>query len=422
VRRLLIALAVLAVLAGGVVTALLIHRMQQAKDVHGSSTVEFTLPAVPPKPPPARAKVPWPMYGFNATRTRSVALTLRPPFRTIWRYPAGSLVEFPPAIGYGRLYLSTNAGRFAAISLKTGKRAWKIDLHRCVAASPAIGPHAHGTVYAVFLNRPPCNALSGGHGSDGLVVAFSVGRGKIHWRRTIGPSETSPLLIGDRLYVGDWNGDVWAFDADNGRRLWRAHIGGAVKGAIASAGGRLYIGAYDGHMYCLSLSGRQVWRSSGQPLLLGHGRFYSTPAVAYGRVYIGSTDGKVYSFGASSGRLIWSQSTGGYVYGSPAVSNDRVYVGSYSGSFYAFDAATGAERWRFDAHAKISGSATVVGDVVYFATLTGGAHSKGRTYALDARTGKPLWSFPDGKYTPVVATRGHLFLIGFGTVYGMVPR
>lgn len=421
-RRPFIALAVLALLVAGILAAFLIHRLQQAKDVRGSSTAEFTLTTVPPKPPPAAAKVPWPTNGFDATRTRSVDLALRPPFRTVWRYGAGSLVEFPPSIGYGRLYFSTNAGRFAAISLKTGKRAWKLDLHRCVAASPAIGPHAHGTVYAVFLNRPPCNVQSGGHGHDGLVVALSAGHGKIHWQHTIGPSESSPLLIGDRLYVGDWNGDVWAFDADNGRPLWRTHLEGAVKGAIASAGGHLYVGAYDGHLYCLTQAGKLVWRASGQRRLVGGGRFYSTPALAYGRVYIGSTDGKVYSFGATTGKLRWSHSTGGYVYASPAVWKDTVFAGSYSGLFFAFDAATGVEQWRFRANGKISGSATVIGDVVYFATLTGGTHSKGRTYALNARTGTLLWSFPDGKYTPVVAVEGRLFLIGYGTIYGMVPR
>jgi outer membrane protein assembly factor BamB len=414
-RRLLIVLAGLAVLVAGLIAGLVIYRVHQERDVRGSSTAEFH-PTKPPKPPPAGTKGPWPMYGFDATRTRAVDLALRPPFRPIWRYGAGSLVEFPPAIGYNRLYFSTNAGRFAAINMKTGKRAWKLDLHRCVAASPAIGPHAHGTVYAVFLNRPPCNVESGGHGHDGRIVAFSAGHGKIHWQHTIGPSESSPLLAGDRLYVGDWNGDVWAFDADNGKVLWRRHLGGAIKGAIASAGGRLYVGSYDGHLYCLTTSGRQLWRASGQRRLYGHGRFYSTPALAYSRVYIGSTDGKVYSFGATTGKLRWSHSTGGYVYASPAVWNDLVLVGSYSGRFYAFDAATGAKRWQFDAHGKISGSATVIGNVVYFATL------KQRTYALDARTGKELWSFPDGKYTPVVAVKGRLFLIGYGTVYGMVPR
>jgi outer membrane protein assembly factor BamB len=58
----------------------------------------------------------------------------------------------------------------------------------------------------------------------------------------------------------------------------------------------------------------------------------------------------------------------------------------------------------------------VIGRVVYFATL------KRRTYALNAGTGKELWSFPDGKYTPVVAEPGRLFLVGFGRLYGMVPR
>jgi outer membrane protein assembly factor BamB len=415
-RRLLIVLAGVAVLVAGLLAGLVIYRVQQAKDVRGSSTAEFHL-SQKPKPPPAGAKVPWPMYGFDPTRTRAVDLALRPPFRPVWRYGAGSLVEFPPAIGYGRLYFSTNAGRFAAISMKTGKRAWKLDVHRCVAASPAIGPHAHGTVYAVFLNRPPCNVASGGHGHDGKVVAFSAGHGQIHWQHTIGPSESSPLLVGDRLYVGDWNGDVWAFDADNGKVLWKRHIaGGAIKGAIASAGGRLYVGAYDGHLYCLSTAGKLVWRASAQRRLYGNGRFYSTPALAYGRVYIGSTDGKVYSFGATTGTLRWSASTGGYVYASPAVSDDTVFAGSYSGRFYAFDAATGVERWHFDAHGKISGSATVIGNVVYFATL------KQRTYGLDVRTGEQLWSFPDGKYTPVVAVKGRLFLIGYGTVYGMVPK
>src|SRR5207237_6413709 len=143
----------------------------------------------------------------------------------------------------------------------------------------------------------------------------------------------------------------------------------------ASSGRRLYVGSYDGHLYCLTRAGHLVWRASGQARLYGGAQFYSTPAVAYGRVYIGSTDGKVYSFGATSGRLRWSHSTGGYVYASPAVWKKRVLIGSYSKAFYAFDAATGDVKWKFKANGKISGSPTVIGDIVYFATL------KGKTYA-----------------------------------------
>jgi outer membrane protein assembly factor BamB len=414
-RRLFIVLAVLVVFVVGVVAAFVIHRIQEGGDVRGSSTVEFT-PA-PPPPPSTPASIPWPTFGFDAARTRAVDLALRPPYRETWKHYAGSLVEFPPSIGYGRAYFSTNAGLFTAVNVTTGRTAWTYDSHRCVAASPAIGTSQHGTVYEAFLNKPPCNAANGGHGVDGEVIAFAAGFGKIRWTKTIGPSESSPLLVGDDLYVGDWNGDVWALDARTGTTLWRAHTNGPVKGAVAAAGDKLYVGSYDGHVYCLSrASGQVIWRASAQTRLYGTGAFYSTPAVAYGRVYIGSTDGKVYSFGAASGKLRWSHSTGGYVYSSPAVWNGLVFVGSYSQRFNAFDGATGDVRWSFQANGGISGSPTVIGDVVYFATL------ERRTYALDARTGRQLWSFPDGEYTPVVAMKGRLLLVGYGQVYGMVPR
>jgi outer membrane protein assembly factor BamB len=412
-RRVLIVLAGIAVLVAGVVAAILIHRLQGQGDIRGSSTEEFTL-STPHEPPPPLG-IPWPQYGFDATRTRAVQLALRPPFEKVWRYRAGSLVEFPPAIGYGRLYFSTNSGKFVAVNTKTGKRAWKRLVNRCVAASPAIGDYKHGTVYAVFLNKPPCNSKR--KRGTGKVIAFSAGFGAVRWQKTIGRSESSPLLVGNRLYVGDWDGRVWALDARTGRTIWRHKAArAAIKGALAYSAGRLYVGAYDGHVYCLGAQkGRLVWKASAQRRLFGHPRFYSTPALAYGRVYIGGTDGKVYSFGATTGRRIWTRSTGGYVYASPAVWNGLVLVGSYSKRFFALDAATGDVRWTFKANGQISGSPTVIGNFVYFATLNG------RTYALRARTGKQAWTYPDGRYTPAVATKGHLFLIGYARVYGMVP-
>jgi outer membrane protein assembly factor BamB len=414
-RRLLKGLAVLAVVLAGAVTAIVIHRLQGEKDIRGSST-EFV--TTPQKATPLPRNISWPEYGFEGTRTRAVQLTLRPPFRRQWTYHAGSLVEFPPVIAYGRLYFSTNNGKFVAVNAKTGKRAWKYISHRCVAASPAVGTQQHGTIYAVFLNRRPCNRKKA---KDGEVVAFAAGHGTIRWRKAIGPSETSPLLVGNRLYVGDWNGRVWALDARSGRTVWHSRQLGPIKGALAFSSGHLYVGSYDGHLYSFGAqNGRLLWKAKAQGRLYGHARFYSTPAVAYGRVYIGGTDGKVYSYGAASGKLRWSHSTGGYVYASPAVWNQEVLVGSYSRKFFAFNAATGAELWHFKANGPISGSAVVIGNVVYFATL--GKKKQGRTYALSARTGKLLWSYPDGKYTPAVAEQGRLYLIGYARIYGMVPQ
>jgi outer membrane protein assembly factor BamB len=401
----------------GCLVAFIFYTYHQGRDHLGSPTVEY-VPTETAPPPTASPKIVWPEFGYDPERSHvgPASVKLRPPFRRVWRAGGATLFEFPPAIAYGRLFLADGAGRVLAISTKTGARAWKFDSHRCQAASPAVDDFKHGTIFEVFLNRRPCKAKNP---ADGEVVALSAGRGKVRWTRHIGASETSPAVVGNRLYVGDWLGHVYALDKRTGRIVWTASTGGAVKGGIAVSGKQVYAGSYDGHLYAFNArTGHLLWRGSGDPRLFGHGQFYSTPAAAYGRVYIGSTDGKVYSFGATSGRRIWSRSTGGYVYGSPAVWQQIVFAGSYSHAFYAFDAATGETRWTFKANGPISGSATVIDGVVYFATLT----KQGRTYALNARTGHLLWSFPDGRYTPVVADKNHLYLVGYGRLYAFAPR
>ena len=412
-RRILIVLAVLVLAVLGAGLAYYLHVKHESRDIHGSSTVEFvTTQATPPV-----AKEPgiaWPTYGRIPERTRvAVGVTLAPPFKTVWGFHARSLVEFPPAIGYGRLFFATNNGVLYAIGARNGKRAWKYVSHRCVAASPALDHHI---VYMSFLNTPPCNRPPS-PSLNGEVVALSVGTGRVLWRRTIGPSESSPVVVGASVYVGDWNGRVWALRRRTGQVSWVTRLAGQVKGGVAISGRHAFVGDYSGHVYELSAaSGAVQWTAAAQPRLGGLGRFYATPAVAYGRVYVGATDGKIYSYGAASGQLRWSSSTGGYVYSSAAVWRDRVYAGSYSHDFYCLDAATGKTLWTFTANGPISGSPTVIAGRVYFATLAG------TTYGLDARTGRQVWTFPDGKYSPVVADSERLYLVGYGKVYGLVER
>jgi outer membrane protein assembly factor BamB len=412
VKRWLLAVAAIVVLAVvGAGIAYYLHVKHAGRDIKGSSTVEFVTTQAAP-PPPKEPGVAWPTYGYDSERVRFVnGNDLAPPFRSIWAFHAHKLVEFPPAVAYGRLFFANNSGVLYAIGAKNGRKAWEFDSHRCVAASPAVDRHV---VYEAFLNAPPCNRKPGAKLS-GEVIALTVGTGRVLWRHTIGPSESSPLVAGATIYVGDWDGRVWALRRRTGKPRWVTKLHGQVKSGVALSGNRLYVGDYSGRMYALSAtSGRILWSTNAQPRFGHTGTFYATPAVAYGRVYAGATDGKMYSFGASTGKIRWSQGTGGYVYSSAAVWRDRVFVGSYSKRFYCFDAATGAVKWQFKANGPISGSPTVIAGRVYFATL------KERTYALDARTGDLDWTFPDGKYSPVVADSERLYLVGYAKVYGLV--
>jgi outer membrane protein assembly factor BamB len=412
-RRILLAAGVLVVLAGGAAVGWYLHIKHASRDIQGSSTVEFTpTQTTPPKPP--EPGIAWPVYGHDPEGLRFAnGVSLAPPFRRAWIFRAHTLVEFPPAIAYGRLFVSNNTGTVFAIGAADGRKAWSYTSHRCVAASPAVDDHL---VFESFLNGPPCNRTPSSS-LMGEVIAFHAESGRVAWHRQVGPSESSPLVTGGKVYLGDWSGKVYAFAERTGKLLWSATLHGQVKGGLSASGRRLFVGDYSGHVYALDAgTGRIVWQASAQPRFGSTGTFYATPAVAYGRVYIGSTDGKMYSFGAASGDLRWSQSTGGYVYSSAAVWRDRVFAGSYSHRFTCFDAATGNVKWQFTADGPISGSATVIAGRVYFATLAG------TTYALDARTGAKLWTFPDGKYTPVVADADRLYLVGYTRIYGLVER
>jgi outer membrane protein assembly factor BamB len=409
-KRLKYTAAGLVILLAGLGGAGYLYRKHQGRDIRGSSSVEFvkTEPKVVKEPP----GVTWPLYGYNAARLRApLGFKVHPPYRRapVWTFRAGALLEFPPVIAYGRIYIVNNAGTVFALNESRGKAVWKYRTHRCSAASPAVGDHL---VFVSLLNKPPCNAS---HGVDGKVIAFDAETGRIRWQRTIGPSESSPLLADNMVIVGDWSHDVYAFTAASGNLRWHFKAGGLVKGAISQSGNRVYFGAYDTHVYALDLhTGKQVWRASSQPRIGRTGTFYANPAIAYGRVYIGATDGKMYSFGATTGKLRWSNGTGDFIYSSAAVWRGNILVGSYDGTFYSFDAATGDIRWRFHAGGKISGSSSVIDGVVYFSTLSG------RTFGLNARNGKLVWSYPTGQYAATVASKSRLYLVGYSKLYALI--
>jgi len=398
------------VLIVGAVAAVVVH-LRSGRDVIGSPTVEFLPRDLPARPNPVAA-TPWPTWGLDPARDRWLPAGAPPPYRIHWRFAGRSLLEFPPTLAYGRVFLPTFAGLLVALDADSGKVIWRHVSGRCAWASPAV---ADGLVYQTFLLRPP--TCDPGRGRAGTLVALDAASGRVRWRVALAPTESSPLVWHGLVYVGDWSGRVSAFDARTGARRWSVVTDGAVKGSVAVADGRAYVGAYDGRLYALDArTGRVLWRTSSRSRLGTRGAFYSTPAIAYGRVYLGSTDGSVYSFGAVSGKLRWAHRTGGYVYGSPAVWRRRILVGSYDGRFDALDAATGRVRWSFDAGAPISGSASVLGRIVYFSTLGE------RTFGLDAATGGELWRFPDGKYSPMVADGRRLYVTGYAHLYALLPR
>jgi outer membrane protein assembly factor BamB len=411
VAGLLIAIGVAVVVLG--LTSSGSHRPRVAHVTH-----PVTLPPPPPpkpKPKPHPTDSPWPVYGYNLTRTRFFphGVKLDPPFRIGWRYHDHALLEFPPVIDNNTLYFQDADGRAKAISSATGKMLWLRKIGSVAAASPALDLR-HKLVFFTLLSATP-GARSPG---NGRVVALSMKTGKVAWSHRLPPgSESSPLVHGLSVFFGDQGGTVYSFRTYDGHLNWVFHAGGAVKGGVAFAHDTIYFGDYGGHVTAVNAAnGRERWSASAGDSV------YSTPAVAFGRVYFGNTGGSVRAVWANSGATAWSVGTGSYVYASPAVADvhglgPTVFVGSYDGTFYAYNALSGGVRWTHSAGGRIDGSATMLGKVVYYSSL-----GSNTTAGLDPHSGRKVFSFPDGEFSPVITDGKAVFLIGFSTIYQMVPR
>jgi outer membrane protein assembly factor BamB len=363
---------------------------------------------------PAPRPFAWPVYGFDPARTHTAPLKLRPPFRRIWVVRGDwSLMEFPPVLERGRLFLGTNHGLVLAVDAGTGRIVWHRQFAGCVAASPAVG---NGVVYLGFMDPPPCRGTA-----PSFLAALDARTGRSIWRFRAGVIETPPLLVDGRVYFGSWDHRVYAVDARTGRLDWSFTTGDRVKGGVAFARQTIFAGSYDGRLYALDAkSGRLRWSA-------GAGALYATPSVANGHVFVGSTNGRVYAFASANGRLLWSTPTGSYVYSPAALAGGTAYIGSYDHHLYALSQATGRVRWTFDAGAPISGAPTVLNGLVYFSTCGSCSSYESnprarRTFAVDARTGRLVWRFNDGEYSPVIADRERLYLTGFTALYGLAEK
>ncbi|MDQ2939930.1 MAG: PQQ-binding-like beta-propeller repeat protein [Actinomycetota bacterium] len=378
--------------------------LRRPPDVHNGNAA-----FKPKEAKPKRTTVNWPLYGYNAQRTRYLpAKGIKPPFRKLWSYGGKPLLEFPPIYVDGTLYGIDNNGHVFALNADTGKVLWKRRVAQLNASAPT---YSHHRLYVVNL-------------VPGQVLSLDPKDGHTVWKKTLGSrSESSPLVVGNRVFFGDEAGAIYAVDRRNGHTIWTAQVCGAVKAAPAYQDGILYAGDYGGCMNAVnSHSGKIKWQSSSQGLGLGTtGAFYSTPAVAFGRVYSGNNDHRVYSFSAKDGTLAWSHSTGSFVYSGPTVADTpstapTVYIGSIDANIYALDAKTGDTRWSHSAGGPVIGSLSAVGDIVYVASF-----SPKQTNGFAMKDGRKVFHYGTGAYTPVISDGHRIYLTGYSSITALQP-
>ncbi|MFZ2451920.1 MAG: PQQ-binding-like beta-propeller repeat protein [Methylovulum miyakonense] len=219
------------------------------------------------------------------------------------------------------------------------------------------------------------------------------------WQFTAGNAvASSPAVVNGVVYVGSYDGNVYAINAATGVQKWAYPTGGIVGSSPAVANGVVYIGSNEGKsLFALNAAtGVKKWAFP-----TGSHFVSSSPTVANGVVYVGtldvnSSDGKVYAINATTGVQKWVYPMGAWVYSSPTVVNGLVYVGAYDGKLHALNAVTGVQKWASPTGNLIGSSPAVVNGVVYVGSTDHVPGTASNVYAFDAATGVQKWSFPTG--------------------------
>jgi len=273
-------------------------------------------------------------------------------------------------------------------------------------------------------------AVSGGMvyvGSfDGRLYAFDAATGKTRWisdpYRAVaatGSVDSTPAVVNGVVYVCLQDRKLHAFAADTGTFKWVAPVDNTLSSSPTVFNGVVYASSSDS-VYALNAeNGKTLWISSP-----ADSTSYSSPAVANGLIYISTIGnspetGQVYSFDAASGKTRWN--SGPIQIGidgnsSPTVANGKVYIGAGNGGVAAFDAFTGHYLWVTTESGGTTGFSPAVANGLVYA-------SNDRISAFEEPTGNRRWvSDAIGAYTvdsPLVANGVIYAGSGNGRIYAL---
>ena len=251
-----------------------------------------------------------------------------------------------------------------ALEHQTGKQVWQQRYRAAYTLNPAAESHGKGPKSTPSVASGRVFSL----GINGILSAFDAANGKVIWRKTFDREfdatapdfgvAMSPLVDGDTVIVhvgGNKTGSLMAVDAATGAPRWQ-------------------------------------WK--------GDGPAYASPVVASlggTRQIITLTRSNVVGLAATDGKLLWQVPfTTAYDQNiaTPVVVGDLVLYSGIEQPLTALRIAQAGGRWTAQAAWRSQSAPMYMSSAVAAEdTIFGLTHrNKGQFFALDARTGKVLWT------------------------------
>ncbi len=258
------------------------------------------------------------------------------------------------------------------------------------------------------------------------------------WKVTVGVGDSTPALVGERLYCFGRQGDdevLQCLDAGTGKQVWedRYPAGHVVTGpparhpgtrsSPAAAGGKIYALGVGGILSCLDASnGKVLWRKQSSDDYQGIPNKADTgmsPMIVDGLCIVhvgGRTNGAMFAFDALRGEPKWKWDGDGPAFSSPVVmtaAGTKQLVTLTAKSVVGLRLANGKLLWQIPFAAAQGNNTTPIidGQTVIYTGQGKGMFAVRIEAKGDSFDAVPVWRNPElgGRFTTPVLKDGVLF-------------
>lgn len=234
-----------------------------------------------------------------------------------WSQVATGGFPADPVTRGSRVYAVTMTGEVRCLDLKTGEALWIVggaeDDRFLRSGIVAVGDR-------VVVSLP-----------SGSVFSLDADSGELAWKTQLpGRLNTSPVVIGDDLYVGGVEGRIHRLSSADGNVIGAFEAKSPVYGSLLSAGNCLLALWAEDTLACLNPQRGNVEWSRTAPSSWSSFQ----PLVRDGLVLVGDESGEVQAFRLLDGSTAWTRRLEGEIKG--LGSHDGVlYVGTRQGRVYS---------------------------------------------------------------------------------------
>ena len=263
--------------------------------------------------------------------------------RLAWEARVGDAKEavLAPVVAGGYVYAAAHDGTVVSLDAARGRERWRADAGEALSG----GVGTDGVIVAVGSE-------------EGQVVALDAATGKVRWRSRVSSEVLSPPVVtGDLVLVRSGDSRLFALDAKDGTRRWLYQRATAPLSVRATEGmavsrGIVYAGFSGGKLMALSLAnGAPRWEATvavpkGSTELERVSDVVGIPAVGERDVCAAAYQGRVGCFDLASATPLWTRELSSSA--GVALDPGFVFVSDEKGSVHALDRSSGTSVWKQD--------------------------------------------------------------------------